>query len=118
MEKKYILIIIVNFILKISNSYPCEEKDFKQIFSQCDLETNTRNISIILLSECENKKIEDEENILSIYSTLPVFNISCDEYCNEGEIMRFNPFENKIECEKCPENTYSSGRDFKIVNNW
>ena len=44
MEKKNILIIIVNLILKISNSYPCEEKYFNQIFSQCDLETNTRNI--------------------------------------------------------------------------
>ena len=117
MKFKFFLFLIF-FLIKNLILIPCTEKDFKQIFSSCNLETNLRTISIILISNCENKKIENENSILSIYSTLPVFNISCDEYCNEGEIMKFNVLENKIECEKCPENTFSSGGDLKIINNW
>ena len=113
-------LFLVFLYLIINNTYelPCREEDFKQIFSSCNPETNLRTISIILMSNCENKKIENENTLLSIYSKLPVFNISCDESCNEGEIMKFNPLENKIDCEKCPENTYSSGGDLKIINHW
>ncbi len=118
MKFNQLFIFLLYLITKKTIEIPCKEEDFKQIFSLCNPETNLRTISIILISDCENKKIENDNSLLSIYSTLPVFNISCDEYCNEGEIMKFNPFENKINCEKCPENTFSSGGDLKITNNW
>ena len=118
MEFNKLFLVFLYLIIKKTYELPCREEDFKQIFSSCNPETNLRTISIILMSNCENKKIENENTLLSIYSKLPVFNISCDESCNEGEIMKFNPLENKIDCEKCPENTYSSGGDLKIINHW
>ena len=95
----------------------CNQSNFKQIISSCDLNTNLRNIIITKNSFCENKGNYNPENLISLYSTLPEYNISCDEKCNLGEIINFNPLINEIECLKCPRNTFNTGENF-IISNW
>ena len=109
----YIISLPTIFIFSI----PCKITDFKQIISSCDLTTNNRNILITKHSTCEIEKNYESNNILSIYSTLPEFKISCDLNCKSGEILKFNPILNDIECMKCPNNTFNKGQNL-IINNW
>jgi hypothetical protein len=115
MNRLFIFIISLPTIFIFS--IPCNINDFKQILSSCDLNTNKRNILITKHSNCEIEKNYEQNNKLSIYSTLPEFKISCDLNCKSGEILNFNPILKEVECIKCPNNTFNTGNNL-IINNW
>ena len=115
MNRLFINLILLPTIFIFS--IPCNINDFKQILSSCDLNTNKRNILITKHSTCELEKKYEPNNIISIYSTLPEYNISCDLNCKSGEILNFNPILNNIECMKCPNNTFNIGKKL-IINHW
>ena len=109
---------ILTFILFIhsSLSIPCSESDYQQYFTECDTTTNTRNITIYLTSNCTTPSTPSQ--LVQIYSTLPTFTIQCGMKCPGGTIIKYDPILNVTVCEKCPPNTYSTGGDIKINNEW
>ena len=113
-------IILIFLLLTIIKNNQCTIDDYGQFFSNCDLKTNTRNITIYLKSNCSYEKLNDNNNnsILSIYSKLPTFTTYCNNNCFPGEIIYYNILENKIECKKCPNNTYSTLGNLNIDSNW
>ena len=113
-----ICIVLLFSIPSTITSTPCTESDYQQYFSECDPKTNTRNVTIYLTKECENVQITDPSNPLSVYSTLPTITIQCGLKCPAGEIMRLDPIKKEAVCQKCPEDTYSVGGDFKVNNKW
>ena len=112
-------IIVILLLLTIIKNEQCTIDDYGQFFSNCDIKTNTRNITIYLKSNCSNENLNNNNNsLLSIYSKLPTFTTICNHNCFEGEIIYYNVIENKIECKKCPKNTYSTSGNLIIDSNW
>ena len=112
-------IIVIFLLLTIIKNEQCTIDDYGQFFSNCDIKTNTRNITIYLKSNCSNENLNNNNNsLLSIYSKLPTFTTICNHNCFEGEIIYYNVIENKIECKKCPKNTYSTSGNLIIDSNW
>ena len=113
----FILTIIL--LITIIKNEQCTIDDYGQFFSNCDIKTNTRNITIYLKSNCSYENLNTNNNtLLSIYSKLPTFTIYCNHNCLPGEIIYYNIIENKIECKKCPKNTYSTSGNLIIDSNW
>ena len=110
------ILTLTLFILPSLSSSPCNESDYHQYFTECDTHTNTRNITIYLTSNCTTPSNPSE--LIQIYSTLPTFTVQCGMKCPAGTIIKYDPLLNETTCEKCPQNTFSSGGDIKINNEW
>ena len=111
--------LIFLLLILLSKNNPCTIEDYGQYFSPCDLKTNTQNITIYLKSNCTYDNIQnDNESLLSIYSTLPSFNTTCNNICNSGEKKYYDIKEKKIICNKCPINTFSTSGDIIINGQW
>ena len=111
--------LIFLLLILLSKNNPCTIEDYGQYFSPCDLKTNTQNITIYLKSNCTYDNIKnDNESLLSLYSTLPSFNTTCNNICNSGEKKYYDIKEKKIICNKCPINTFSTSGDIIINGQW
>lgn len=115
MNTSYLSIFIL-LLFQTSSSFYCEEQDYQQYFSPCDSKTNTRTVSIYLTKKCTTPP--NPSPLLSIYSTLPIFTTNCGTKCPEGTIIHYDPLTKSNTCQKCPENTYSTGGNFKEFEDW
>ena len=114
------LLIHILCIINIIKTNPCQESNYQQYFSKCDMTSNKRNITIYKDSECENpdNKTLEENELLLLYSKLPTFEIDCNKECKIGEKIIYNPLTNELNCITCPQNTYFLGSDYKVISNW
>jgi hypothetical protein len=70
------------------------------------------NLKLILVylywkNECDN--LHDD----SIDLPASKFDVDCDE-CGKGQYLKYSPELDRLECDFCPENTYSLGGGFRI----
>ena len=108
-------LILIIFPHNILSQKECTKLDYKQYFSPCDENTNTRIVQIYKISNCTNIS---PSTILNIYKNLPTFNVTCDFICQSGTKIIYDVLDNKLKCEKCPENTYNNGGDLIIKSYW
>lgn len=112
-QKLFILSLLINIFL----ARQCSVDDYKMRLYPCEKDSQTRNISFYLISDCNTDAEVSESDPIFPYYTLPVYNVSC-LLCGEGEIIKYNMTSKDVYCEKCSGNTYSSGRDIKFLDNW
>ena len=113
----FLFILLIIFPNNILSQKECSKLDYKQYFSQCDENTNTRIVQIYKISNCITLDTS-KSLILDIYKNLPTFNVTCDLICPSGTIITYDVLDNKLKCEKCPENTYNNGGDLIIKSFW
>ena len=118
-NKKLSFILLINFFIYIQHveSQICTIDNYKIKLHPCEQETQTRNISIYLNSKCILPKNITPDNPIYPYYTLPTYNVSCID-CLQNEKIIYDPNQKDIICQKCPNNTHSTGKDLKIIENW
>ena len=119
-QQKLKYLFLFNIIIIPIFSRTCELTDFNQKFGECDLLTNTRNISIYITNNCTiDSNIENDNNsLLKEFSKLSIYTTTCNKFCEGGYKLFYNPLTDTTECEICPENTYSPGGNKRIIKNW
>ena len=119
-QQKLKYLFLFNIIIIPIFSRTCELTDFNQKFGECDLLTNTRNISIYITNNCtiESNIENDNNSLLNEFSKLSIYTTTCNKFCEGGYKLFYNPLTDTTECEICPENTYSPGGNKRIIKNW
>ena len=119
-EKSLFSIILLFFFFIYDKGAKCEfctVDDYKIKLFPCDRETQTRNITFYLSSECIVPKNIKKNDPIYPYYNLPTYNVSCIK-CFQNEKIVYDPNKKDIICQKRPKNKYSNGNSLKFLKNW